>query len=70
MAKDFTDIPKLRTVKRGICSWISQVRPDMITSTLRNERGNRRLRVRGNVIIEAEVTGRKRGKERERDGEI
>ena len=37
----------------------------MITSTLRNERENRILRVRGNVIIEAEVTGRKRGRERE-----
>lgn len=38
----------------------------MITSILRNERGDRRVRVTGHVIIEAEVTDRKRGKERER----
>lgn len=42
----------------------------MITSILRNERGDRRVRVIGHVIIEAEVMDRKRGKERERDGEI
>ena len=44
----------------------------MITSILRNERGDRRVRVTRHLIIEAEVTDRKRGKERERvrDGEI
>lgn len=41
----------------------------MITSILRNERGDRRVRVIGHVIIEAEVMDRKRGKEREREME-
>lgn len=41
----------------------------MITSILRNERGDRRVRVTRHLIIEAEVMDRKRGKEREREME-